>query len=207
LLIGASIGVFDLLAALVAARSIREPLAKFFKGLVGGAVGGLLGGFAVLYLRDVLKRLFEDDVLKLAWSPTAIGFTIVGLCIGLMVGLAQVLFREAWIRVQSGFRAGRELILSKEETVIGRAEGSDLGLFGDADVDPRHARIVRRDGQYFLEDSGARGGTFLNDTLVTQPSLLQTGDLIRVGRSVLRFGERHRRGGEAARTVATAGRS
>ena len=84
----------------------------------------------------------------------------------------------------------RELILSKPETTIGRAEQCDLGLFDDAGIDPVHARIERRGESYFLADAGSAGGTFLNNRRVTQPTRLHTGDLIRIGSSVLMFGER-----------------
>ena len=30
-----------------------------------------------------------------------------------MIGLAQVILKEAWIKVDAGFRAGRELILHR----------------------------------------------------------------------------------------------
>ena len=59
-----------------------------------------------------------------------------------MIGLAQVVLKEAWLRVEQGFRPGRELMLVKEETAIGRAEGCDLGLFGDNGVERKHARIL-----------------------------------------------------------------
>ena len=60
------------------------------------------------------------------------GFVALGMCIGLLIGLAQVILKEAWVRVEAGFRAGREMILSKPEVTIGRAESCDIGLFGDA---------------------------------------------------------------------------
>jgi pSer/pThr/pTyr-binding forkhead associated (FHA) protein len=94
------------------------------------------------------------------------------------------------VRVEAGFRAGRELILSKAEVTIGRAESCDVGLFGDPSVERLHARIVRGDAGYYLADAGTQGGTFLNDVRVGPPTPIRSGDLIRVGNSVLRFGER-----------------
>ena len=74
------------------------------------------------------------------------GFVALGMCIGLLVGLAQVILKEAWIKVEAGFRSGREMILAKDKTSIGRAEGVDIPLFGDAAVGRLHAHIVQRGG-------------------------------------------------------------
>jgi serine/threonine protein kinase len=72
-----------------------------------------------------------------------------------------------------------------EEFVIGRS--GDLRL-GDARVSRRHARIVHRDpSSYLLEDLGSANGTFLNEEKLSQPTLLRTGDMIRVGPFEMRF--------------------
>jgi pSer/pThr/pTyr-binding forkhead associated (FHA) protein len=117
----------------------------------------------------------------------------LGACIGLLVGLAQVLLKEAWIRVEAGFRPGRELILGKEKTSIGRAEGSDIPLFGDNAVEKLHAHIVRSAGRFFLEEAGPTQGTYVNGHRIAGRCLLASGDLIRIGKSVLRFSERRKR--------------
>jgi pSer/pThr/pTyr-binding forkhead associated (FHA) protein len=110
--------------------------------------------------------------------------------VGLLAGAAQFITKEAWIQVESGFRPGREMVLEKAETTIGRAEFCDLGLFGDNSINPLHARIERQGESYFLTDAGSEGGTFLNNRRVTQSTRLHTGDLVRVGGSVLLFAER-----------------
>src|SRR5262249_54388941 len=127
------------------------------------------------------------------WSPSATGFVVVGLCVGLLIGLARVILKEAWVRVEKGFRAGRELILSKPETLIGRAESCDIGLFGDNAVEKTHARIVRQGGSYVVTDAGTPNGTYLNGERITGPTPLRSGDLIEVGAAALRFGERQKR--------------
>ena len=82
-------------------------------------------------------------------SSLAIGLVILGLCIGLLIGLAQVVLKEAWLKVESGFRAGREVMLSKDETTIGRAESCDIGLFGDNTIERLHARIQLQEQPVF----------------------------------------------------------
>jgi hypothetical protein len=190
LLIGASVGVYDWWqhrrhreAAAGAGRKIRN-------GVLGGLLGGLIGTTLYWALRLGLTTLLGRDNLL---SSGAWGFVALGLCIGLFIGLAQVILKEAWVRVEEGFRAGRELILSKDEVTIGRAESCDIGLFGDAGVERTHARILVRNHRYMLADAGTDGGTFLNDQRIAQPTPLRDGDMIRLGKSRLRFGERRKR--------------
>jgi pSer/pThr/pTyr-binding forkhead associated (FHA) protein len=110
-----------------------------------------------------------------------------------MIGLAQVILREAWLRVERGFRAGREIILSRPVLTVGRAEACDIGLFGDPDVERLHARLIRHGDGYLLKDEGTAGGTYVNGERLAGPRHLQAGDVIRLGNSQLRFGERQKR--------------
>jgi hypothetical protein len=192
LLIGMSICSFEVLLRQVRRESLAGVRRKLINGMLGGAVGGLLGSILSIVLKALWSARFPGQPLDLLWSPSASGFVALGVCIGLLIGLAQVFFHDAWIKVEAGFRAGRELLLSKGETVIGRAEACDVGLFGDAGVDPRHASIIRQGDRLVLVDAGTKGGTFLNEQRITGPTPLRSGDLIRVGRSVLRYGERRR---------------
>jgi hypothetical protein len=187
LAVGASVGAYELFARLQRGEGKSGALRKIRNGLLGGALGGLLGGT----LLQLLKLGFGTD--KDLLTPSATGFVALGLSIGLLIAMVQVILKEAWVRVEAGFRAGRELLLSKPETTIGRAEASDIGLFGDHDIERTHARILLQGGRYVLADAGSAGGTFINEEKVTEPTPLRTGDAIRVGHSVLRFGERRKR--------------
>jgi hypothetical protein len=189
LLIGSSLGVFDVLARMVRGEDMRGARRKIFNGTLGGTVGGFLGGVLFLVLRGAWALVFHDKPADQLWSPSATGFVALGLCIGLLIGLAQVILKVAWVRVEAGFRPGRELILSKPEVTIGRAESCDIGLFGDAAVERLHARILQRGADYFLADNGSPAGTFVNGRRVVDPVPLRSGDEIRLGRSVLRFRE------------------
>ena len=193
LLIGASVGVFDLLLAVLQANDVRGALRKVVHGLSGGALGGLLGSLLYLLLYGALGGLFGDKVdLDRMWTPSAAGFVALGLCIGLLIGAAQVILKEAWVKVEEGSRPGRELIVSKGEIVIGRAESCDVGLFGDNTVERTHARILRRNDGYLLVDADTPGGTYLNGLRIQEPTPLQSGDEIRVGKNRLRFNERRK---------------
>lgn len=193
LLIGCAPGTFDLLYGLAGgSKDAGSPRRKLINGVIGGSLGGMIGGWCFLALQSVWGGYLQDRMEDF-WSPGATGFVVLGLCIGLLIGLAQVILKEAWLRVESGFRAGREMLIGKGEIVIGRAESCEVGLFGDPTVEKQHARI-RRDGQRDLvEDLGTPAGTFVNDQRIDRPTPLFRGDRIRVGRNVIRFGDRRSR--------------
>ncbi len=192
-LVGASIGVFEILSSIVRQQDMSGSKRKFINGVMGGTVGGILGGILFVVMSKLWTGLFRGKDESLLWSPTSFGFVALGLCIGLLIGLAQVIFKEAWIKVEAGFRAGREKILSTGELTIGRAESCDIGLFGDPTIEKLHARILKKGNDYYVVDNGTASGTFLNGRPVGRPELLQSGDAIKVGNCVLRFGERQKR--------------
>jgi hypothetical protein len=193
LLIGAAPATYDVISAWLRGLDASGAWRKVRNGLLGGHFGGLLGGGLALALVSAGPALFPNRPESELWTPTAAGFVALGTCIGLAVGLAQVILKEAWVRVEGGFRPGRQLILSRPEISIGRAESCDLGLFGDTGVERVHARILRLRGGFVLVDAGTPGGTYVNDELIAGPTPLSSGDQIRIGANLLSFGERPRR--------------
>jgi hypothetical protein len=194
LLIGAAPGVFDLLVSVNNKQDLRGPRRKVLNGVLGGTVGGFLGGILSMFLRGTWTGLFESKPSALLWSPSATGFVALGACIGLLIALAQVFLKEAWLHVEAGFRAGRQVILSRPVVTLGRAESCDIGLFGDAGVDRIHARLIRQGQDYVLSDAGSAGGTYVNGERLRGPRVLRAGDAIRMGNCLLRFGERRKKG-------------
>jgi hypothetical protein len=191
MLIGASVGGYDVLLRLLRKEELRGAIKKIVNGTIGGTLGGFIGSVLFLILRGALSRFTGRPADELL-SSSALGFVALGACIGLLIGLAQVILKEAWVRVEKGFRAGRELILTKPETIIGRAEGCDIGLFGGQGVEKTHARIVQFGTDYLLTDAETPGGTFLNEKRIDGPTPLRAGDKIRVGNCELRFQERRK---------------
>jgi hypothetical protein len=187
-MVGVSIATFDCLRGWVLEEDLRGVRRKIVRNMLGGTFGGLLGG--ILDWELSTGRLGILPKINDLWSPSFTGFVLLGLCIGLSIGLAQVLLREAWLRVEAGFRKGRDLPLQKPVQTIGRAESCDIGLFGDPNIAKLHARIMRQGDNYLITDAGSETGTYVNDMLVVAPTPLHSGDLIRVGASVLRFYDR-----------------
>ena len=67
--------------------------------------------------------------------------------------------------------AKRQFSIDKNEITIGRDEKNDLHI-KDETVSRSHAKITKKNGQYYLEDNASRNGTLLNNQAVLQPTLL-----------------------------------
>jgi diguanylate cyclase (GGDEF)-like protein len=85
-----------------------------------------------------------------------------------------------------GPNLGKKYTLQENEFTIGRGEDNHIVVDLDS-VSRKHARILRRQGQVFMEDLRSTNGTYLNDQEVKQETPLRSGDLIRVGGSIFKF--------------------
>jgi pSer/pThr/pTyr-binding forkhead associated (FHA) protein len=76
--------------------------------------------------------------------------------------------------------------------LIGRLAPEDDGRLGDdAEISRRHAQVSRgTDGQLTIEDLGSVNGTFVNDERIDAPRTLDLGDVVRMGKTVLRVTDR-----------------
>ncbi len=70
---------------------------------------------------------------------------------------------------------------SQPEVILGRDPGCDFPLLNDNTVSTRHAQLSYHHGQWWLEDLSSTNGTFLNDTSVSMPTVITSGDEIRCG--------------------------
>jgi pSer/pThr/pTyr-binding forkhead associated (FHA) protein len=68
--------------------------------------------------------------------------------------------------------------------VVGRAPECEL-LLDDTYVSQQHARIFGKNGSWFVEDLGSTNGTYVNEQKLAAPAMVQPGDRIRVGTTVL----------------------
>jgi hypothetical protein len=147
-------------------------------GLIGGLFGGLVGGL----LFRILSVAFQGGT---GMTARAIGFVAIGIAIGTMVGLVQVLLRNAWLTVIDGEGAGRQLLLAGESAPLGSSPADALVIRGSG-VEPAHASLVRTTAGYSIQDNSS-GGTLVNDRPVVGCSPLANGDVIKIGSTYLRF--------------------
>lgn len=106
--------------------------------------------------------------------------------------------REGKLTIERGESIGKKFKVAAEESYIGRWD-ADNGVFPDIDLDAedqeakvsrRHARIIRQNGRFMIEDLGSTNGTFVNRgrrLIPGTPHVLNDGDEIIVGKTFLRF--------------------
>ena len=84
-----------------------------------------------------------------------------------------------------GGRAGETFHPQGDRTTIGRSP--DCGIFlDDVTVSRRHAVLLQRDSEFFIEDQGSLNGTFLNRHRI-ESARLEDGDEVQIGKYRLTF--------------------
>jgi pSer/pThr/pTyr-binding forkhead associated (FHA) protein len=181
-IIGAGVGVSQGIA--------RQSVPLTRQGLFGGLAGGLVGGV-----------LFQCAALVIGTGSPArlLGFVCIGASTGFFIGLIQTLFRQAWIKVVLGRNEGKEYLIGKPVTVIGRSELADIGIFGNPKIMPHHFAIEQVQGRFRLQvivpDEYTRRNTtpanvIVNGMVVNPDVWLTNGDTIKVDDRTLVFHER-----------------
>ncbi len=90
----------------------------------------------------------------------------------------------ARLLVLAGREKDRVYSLGREVLTIGRARDNDVSTDTDCYVSNVHARILYKDGSYYVEDADSINGTFLK---VRGNTHLSHGDELKIGQSLLRF--------------------
>jgi pSer/pThr/pTyr-binding forkhead associated (FHA) protein len=81
----------------------------------------------------------------------------------------------------------REYHLRQAEQTLGRDQTNDIVLADDEQVSGKHLRLFVRAGMYYVEDMGSTNGTFLNGERISEAVLLTSGDLIKTGKTILKY--------------------
>ena len=74
-----------------------------------------------------------------------------------------------------------------EQLIIGKDSDCDVVIADDSYVSRRHARVRREDNLIFLDDLGSSNGTLLK---ICRPVIIEPGDEIMIGSTVLRLEQR-----------------
>ena len=176
-----------------------------------GAFGGLIGGFLGGTVFEILNGLGFAAI-----TSRLVALVAVGALAGFFVGVVQNLFKQAWIRVVLGKNEGKEYLISKPITTIGRGELSDIGIYGDPNIAPTHIAIESLAAQNrhrlrFVGEGGKRGTTYepplVNGQPVANEMWLADGDTIQLGRRTLLFHEKATRRSGAGVPSAPAGQA
>ena len=84
-----------------------------------------------------------------------------------------------------GGRVGQSFPLRGERLMIGRSPDAEIFL-DDVTVSRDHAQLVRRSGDWYLDDSGSLNGTYVNRRRIDSHRL-EDGDELQVGKYKLTY--------------------
>src|SRR5215218_6396129 len=89
------------------------------------------------------------------------------------------------IRITGGPAAGSQLDIA-QELQIGRSASAEGRLGDDPEISRQHARFSRTpQGQLVVEDLGSTNGTYVNGQRIGAAQILNPGDTVQLGRSML----------------------
>jgi hypothetical protein len=201
-------GVGLSICAELGVESIRSPafwIARAIAWTVFGAAGGLVygivgqsykkGKYGVLggILGAGIGGVLFDPIAMGTGGPSAalsraVGFAILGLATGAMMGVVESAFKDRWFYVTSGPLAGKQFILYKPQTIIGSDQQSDIYLFKDTTILPAHAVLEANGARMTLRASGP---VFISGSPVSNRVLLDN-DMVQIGRYTFRYKEKAR---------------
>jgi two-component system cell cycle response regulator len=81
---------------------------------------------------------------------------------------------------------GKRFVLDRSPLRVGRGTDNHIVLEGDS-VSRRHAHFERRGSSWYAVDDGSTNGTYLNEEQVAHDGVLNNGDRIKVGPTILKF--------------------
>ncbi|MEM7315218.1 MAG: SpoIIE family protein phosphatase [Planctomycetota bacterium] len=82
--------------------------------------------------------------------------------------------------VQNGPNAGTEYTVDSPKIRLGRHPECEVIVDSGGSVSRFHAEITDREGNFYVEDSGSRNGTFVNNQMIKQPQRLFNADRIQI---------------------------
>ncbi len=81
---------------------------------------------------------------------------------------------------------GKRYVLDKSPQRVGRGADNQIVLEGDS-VSRRHAQFERRGGTWYIVDNNSTNGTYLNEEQVHGDAVINNGDRIKVGPTILKY--------------------
>lgn len=104
-----------------------------------------------------------------------------------IIGLRPRVQRAHVLELAKGKGAPERVELKAERVVLGRAEDADIVVQSE-DVSRQHARFMRIDDEYQVEDLESRNGVYLNGLKVNL-AVLREGDEVQIGDVVFVYRE------------------
>jgi hypothetical protein len=115
-----------------------------------------------------------------------VSLCIIGISVGGLIGLVELLARDAWLRMVAGPLAGKEFLIFKATMQVGASPRSDIYLFNDDGVAQKHALIRSTGDLYEIEGVSDVHPLTVNGRAVPR-ARLRHGDQIGLGRTIFVF--------------------
>lgn len=122
-----------------------------------------------LFLWQVLRAVVRD--LRSANKPSVIAGNNSSM-------YGQIVVQRAG---QSGVAVGKSFPLGPSN-ILGRSMDHCEIALNDSFLSSQHARLELQGDEWVLEDLRSTNGTFVNDIEVKAPTIIEDGDVIRIGR-------------------------
>lgn len=71
--------------------------------------------------------------------------------------------------------------------LVGKSSDCNIVISWDSAISRKHFSIMLKDGLYYLKDEGSSNGTFVNESRIMAETQIKNGDIIRIGRTRLKF--------------------
>ncbi len=97
----------------------------------------------------------------------------------------QVAPRELVIRDLDGQTS--TIALDRDRITLGRSSANELSYPDDIGLSRQHLAVVRRDGQWTVEDLGSKNGTLLNGVRIEKVMPFVPGDRVSAGHLTIEF--------------------
>src|ERR1700694_5918150 len=88
------------------------------------------------------------------------------------------------LTIRQGPMPGKVFELAKDVVTLGRDVNNDL-VINDAEVSRNHGRLTSQSGGYLIEDLASTNGTFVNGQRLIGPKLLNPGDVVGFGETIV----------------------
>ncbi|MBL8939670.1 MAG: FHA domain-containing protein [Archangium sp.] len=148
----------------------------------------VMPGESLTLPNDVVVKRPEDEASRERRKNKSTDFLAKEL---LSNDLPELESRAATFTCVAGADEGHVYPIAFLDTSIGRGDDVDVRLH-DRTVSRRHARLLHRGRAYFVEDLATTNGIYVNGQRVKNCQQLQTGDVVELGHTVLRFDEGER---------------
>jgi hypothetical protein len=149
-----------------------------------------LGQFGIQTRVVTPEEAAEDPAAPVVPVPPAVAREDAGktMVYSTAARIAEPLQEPAIVRAQRALLLfeGRRLVVGSTGATIGRSRQCEI-VIDDPNVSRRHAEVRPRGGAWVLTDLGSTNGSRLNGRRITHPEVIQPGDEIEIGTSVITF--------------------